>query len=195
MVEVLEGGGCCSIYSVPVIFISLTTNLIQIFRSDRSINVFNLVPMLFPPQEGRAWERGCLIPTACLFAGLGWTVYMLWERDWNVLRAIKKIDHYIESCNIYRTKTSLLTYLKIYLTTLAIHNIFVKIQCVDFQMGRVILTNYLNSHLNLRYSGHTAFKLVKRGCIFRLRRKTIPQHCTTILKTSFKIVCFRFWKC
>ena len=62
-------------------------------------------------------------------------------------------------------------------------------------MGRVILTNYLNSHLNLRYSGHTAFKLVKRGCIFRLRRKTIPQHCTTILKTSFKIVCFRFWKC
>ena len=89
----------------------------------------------------------------------------------------------------------LLTYLKNYLTTLAIHNIFVKIQWVDFQMGRVILTNYLNSHLNLRYSGHTAFKLVKRGCIFRLRRKTIPQHCTTILKTSFKIVCFRFWKC
>ena len=102
----LEGGGCCSIYSVPVIFISLTTNLIQIFRSDRSLNVFNLVPMLFPPQEGRAWERGCLIPTACLFAGLGWTVYMLWVRDWNVLRAIKKFDHYIESCNIYRTKTS-----------------------------------------------------------------------------------------
>jgi hypothetical protein len=31
----------------------------------------------------------------------------------------------------------LLTYLKIYLTTLAIHNIFVKIQWVDFQMGRV----------------------------------------------------------
>jgi hypothetical protein len=62
----------------------------------------------------------------------------------------------------------LLTYLKIYLTTLAIHNIFVKIQWVDFQMGRVILTNYLNSHLNIRYSGHTAFKLVKRGCIFRL---------------------------
>ena len=91
--------------------------------------------------------------------------------------------------------TYLLTYLKIYLTTLAIHNIFVKIQWVDFQMGRVILTNYLNSHLNIRYSGHTAFKLVKRGCIFRLRRKTIPQHCTTILKTSFKIVCFRFWKC
>ena len=91
--------------------------------------------------------------------------------------------------------TYLLTYLKIYLTTLAIHNIFVKIQWVDFQMGRVILTNYLNSHLNLRYSGHTAFKLVKRGCIFRLRRITIPQHCTTILKTSFKIVCFRFWKC
>jgi hypothetical protein len=48
-----------------------------------------------------------------------------------------------------------LTYLKIYLTTLAIHNIFVKIQWVDFQMGRVIqwgvlycYTNYLNSHLN-----------------------------------------------
>jgi hypothetical protein len=62
-------------------------------------------------------------------------------------------------------------------------------------MGRVILTNYLNSHPSLRYSGHTAIKLVKRGCFFRLRRKTIPQHCTTILKTSFKIVCFRFWKC
>ena len=37
-----------------------------------------------------------------------------------------------------------LGYLKFYLTTLAIHNIFVKIQWVDFQMGRVILTNYLN---------------------------------------------------
>ena len=56
-----------------------------------------------------------------------------------------------------------------------------KIQSVDFQMGLVILTNY--------------FKLVKRRCLFRLRRKTIPQHSTTVLKTSFKIVCFRFWKC
>ena len=86
----------------------------------------------------------------------------------------------------FETKLYLLTYLKIYLTTLAIHNIFVKIQWVDFQMGRVILTNYLNSHLNIQYIGHTAFKLVKRGCLFRLRRKSIPQHCTTILKTSFK---------
>ncbi len=45
----------------------------------------------------------------------------------------------------------LLTYLKFYLTTrtLAIHNIFVKIQWVDFQMGRVILTNYLNLHPSL----------------------------------------------
>ncbi len=45
---------------------------------------------------------------------------------------------------------------------------------VDFQMGRVILTNYPNSHPSLGYSGHTAFKLVKRGYLFRLRRKTIP---------------------
>ena len=75
------------------------------------------------------------------------------------------------------TELYLPTYLKFYLTTrtLAIHNIFVKIQWLDFQMGRVILTNYPNSHPSLGYSGHTAFKLVKRGCLFRLRRKTIPQ--------------------
>jgi hypothetical protein len=42
------------------------------------------------------------------------------------------------------------------------HTQHCKIQSVDFQMGRVILTNYFNSHPSLRYSGHTAFKLVKR---------------------------------
>ena len=42
------------------------------------------------------------------------------------------------------------------------------------------------------YSGHTAFTFVKQGCPFRLRKTS--DH-STILKTSFKIVCFRFWKC
>ncbi len=35
------------------------------------------------------------------------------------------------------------------------------------QMGRIILINYLNSHLSLGYSGHTEFKLVKRGRVFQ----------------------------
>ena len=97
----------------------------------------------------------------------------------------------------YINKVMRYTYLLKIIFNHACHtqHIFVKIQWVDFQMGRVILTNYLNSHPSLGHSGHTAFKLVKRGCLFRLRRKTIPQHCTTISKTTFKIVCFRFWKC
>jgi hypothetical protein len=61
--------------------------------------------------------------------------------------------------------------------------------------GVLYLQTILTHILCLWYSGHTAFKLVKRRCLFRLRRKTIPQHCTTILKTSFEIVRLRFWKC
>ena len=58
--------------------------------------------------------------------------------------------------------TLILTYLLTDLFSHAGHTQHCKIQSVDFQMGRVILTNYFNSHPSLRYSGHTAFKLVKR---------------------------------
>ncbi len=115
-------------------------------------------------------------------------VMMLVER-------VTEAQRFAKMVSIISNSKFLIFFFKFYLTTLAIRNIFVRIQWVDFQIGRVILTNYLNSHPSLGYSGHTAFKLVKRGCLFHLRRKTIPQHCTTISKTTFKIVCFRFWKC
>jgi hypothetical protein len=108
------------------------------------------------------------------------------NRGWNAEKRVKRGKEGKTRKTNFETKLYLLTYLKMYLTTLAIHKIFVKIQWVDFQMGRVILTNYLNSHLNLQYSGHTAFKLVKRGCLLRLRRKIFHSIAPLYLKLRLR---------